>query len=87
MARVAVLAAVVLALSTAECWAVSQAVKEGCSADYATYCSKYKVGSEALRSCMRAHRATLTDACIQALGNSSEVTAEDIRQYKAEHRK
>lgn len=85
MSRVAVLATVVLAFSAGECLAVSRAVKEGCSADYAAYCSKYKVGSEALRSCMRAHRSTLTDACIKALANSTEVTAEDIRLYKREH--
>jgi hypothetical protein len=65
-------------------FAVSEAVKKGCSADYASYCSEYKVGTDALRTCMRAHRHTLTDVCIKALGSSSEVTQEDIRQYKRE---
>jgi hypothetical protein len=87
MPRVAILAAVVLAFSTGECLAVSKAVKEGCSSDYASYCSQHKVGTQALKSCMRSHRHTLSEGCIKALGNSTEVTAEDIRQYKREHRK
>jgi hypothetical protein len=76
-----------LALSAGESLAVSKAVKEGCSGDYASYCSQYKVGTEALKTCMRAHRHTLSDGCVKALGKSSEVTAEDIRTYKREHGK
>jgi hypothetical protein len=33
---------------------------------------------------MREHRHKLTNDCIQALGHSREVTAEDIAQYKRE---
>jgi hypothetical protein len=61
---------------------VSEAVKRACGSDYAAYCGEHKVGTEALRSCMRAHRKMLTDVCIHALGHSDEVTAEDIREYK-----
>jgi hypothetical protein len=87
MPRLAILAAMLLALSAGESLAVSKAVKEGCSGDYASYCSQYKVGTEALKTCMRAHRHTLSDGCVKALGKSSEVTAEDIRTYKREHGK
>jgi hypothetical protein len=86
MPRLAILAMMLLALSASKTFAVSDAVKQGCSADYASYCSKYKVGTAELKSCMRAHRHMLTAACIHALGNSDEVTAEDIRQYKQETR-
>lgn len=83
----AVLAASLLTVSASEGLAVSQAVKDACTSDYAAYCSEHKVGTEALRSCMRAHRKMLTAGCIKALGHSNEVTKEDIRQYKAEMRK
>jgi len=85
MKRVAVLAAFTLALSSGCAFAVSQAVKDACSSDYAAYCSQHKVGTEAARSCMREHRKMLTDACIHALGHSSEVTQADIELYKREH--
>jgi hypothetical protein len=84
MPRLAILAMMLLALTASKTFAVSNAVKQGCSADYASYCSKFKVGTPALKSCMRAHRHMLTAACIHALGQSDEVTEEDIRQYRQE---
>ncbi|MFT3730323.1 MAG: hypothetical protein QM780_02705 [Hyphomicrobium sp.] len=87
MKRVAILGAVVLALSSGGAFAVSQAVKDACSADYAAYCSQHKVGTEAARACMREHRKMLTDSCVKALGHSNEVTQADIEQYKREHNK
>jgi hypothetical protein len=87
MPRLAILAAVFFALSTTESLPVSKAVRDGCISDYAAYCSQYEVKSAAVRRCMRAHRHQLSDSCIHALGNSDEVTAEDIRRYKREHRR
>jgi hypothetical protein len=87
MKKVATLAAVTLALSTGSAFAVSQAVKDACSADYVAYCGKFKVGTAALKSCMREHRHQLAADCVKALGHSSEVTAEDIAQYKRESKK
>ncbi|SFV28815.1 hypothetical protein [Hyphomicrobium facile] len=84
MQRLAIFAAVTLALS-GSALAVSQAVKDACSSDYAAYCSQHKVGSEAGRQCMREHRKMLTESCIHALGKSSEVTQADIELYKREH--
>lgn len=86
MPRLAILAAMFFALSTTESLAVSKAVRDGCISDYAAYCSQFEVKSPAVRKCMRAHRHQLSDSCIHALGNSDEVTAEDIRTYKREHR-
>lgn len=85
MQRLAILAAVTLTLSSGGAFAVSQAVKDACSSDYAAYCSQHKVGSEAGRQCMREHRKMLTEGCIHALGKSSEVTQADIELYKREH--
>jgi hypothetical protein len=87
MQKVAVLVAIALALSSGCAFAVSQAVKDACSSDYAAYCSQHKVGTDAARHCMREHRKMLTDSCIQALGHSSEVTQADVEQYKREHNK
>jgi hypothetical protein len=87
MKRVALLAAVAFALSSGAAFAVSQAVKDACSADYAQYCSEHKVGTSAAKSCMREHRKMLTESCIQALGHSNEVTQADIDQYHREHGK
>jgi hypothetical protein len=86
MPRLAILAAMFFALSTTEGLAVSKSVRDGCTSDYAAYCSQYEVNSRAVRKCMRTHRHQLSDSCIHALGNSDEVTAEDIRRYKREHR-
>ena len=83
MQKVAILAAVTLALSASSALAVSEAVRRACSADYASYCSNYKVGTSALKSCMKKHSHMLTEDCIKALGHSSEVTQQDIRDYKA----
>jgi hypothetical protein len=85
MQRIAVLAAFALILPAGEAMAVSEAVKQACGSDYAAYCSEHKVGTEALRTCMRAHRKMLTEGCIKALGHSDEVTQQDIREYKQEH--
>ncbi|MGO4685704.1 hypothetical protein [Hyphomicrobium sp. 2TAF46] len=86
MQKVAILAAMTLALSSGCAFAVSQAVKDACSSDFAAYCSQHKVGTEPARQCMREHRKMLTDGCIQALGKSNEVTQADIEQYKREHK-
>jgi hypothetical protein len=85
MKKVAVLAAMTLALSSSYALAVSEAVKNACTSDFAAYCSQHKVGTEAARACMREHRKMLTAECVQALGHSSEVTQADIELYKKEH--
>ena len=84
MRRAALLASLFVAASASSSFAVSEAVKKACDSDYAAYCSAHKVGSSELKSCMRAHRKMLTDACIKALGNSDEVTKNDIETYKRE---
>lgn len=84
MQKVAVFAAFTLLLSTGSAFAVSKVVRDACSADYVAFCSNFKLGTPALKSCMREHRHKLAAECIKALGNSSEVTAEDVAQYKRE---
>jgi hypothetical protein len=87
MRRATLLASLIIALPATSALAVSDAVKKACDSDYAAYCSNHKVGSSDLKSCMRAHRKMLTDACVKALGASDEVTKDDIETYKRESKK
>jgi hypothetical protein len=53
--------------------AAGDKLKTACGADYAAYCSTYKVTSPpsaSLRACMRSHRHQLLDKCIRALERS-----------------
>jgi hypothetical protein len=78
------IAIIVIALSATAAGAVSQAVKTACSNDYHAYCDKLEVGSQELRSCMRAVAAKLSKGCIQALVDNKEVTQADIDEYRAQ---
>jgi hypothetical protein len=87
MHKLALVAVTALLSSATAAFAVSAAVKDACSADYAAFCSEHKVGTPGLRTCMHAHRKMLSDPCVKALGASSEVTAEEVREYKREMHK
>ena len=77
----------VFAFTTTAAGAVSKQVKEACRNDYRAYCSAFEVGSQELRSCMRASRAKLSKTCARALRDAGEATEEDIRAYKRARRK
>lgn len=87
MLRTVVLSVAMLCATSVYAFAVSKEVKKACSADYSAYCSQHEIGSQSLRTCMRAHRKMLTDGCIQALGKSDEVTQEDIETYRRERKR
>ena len=56
--------------------AAGDKLKTACGADYAAYCSTYKVTSRpsaSLRACMRSHRHQLIEKSIRALGDSGLV--------------
>ena len=84
MAKLLFFAATALTISMGEANAVSRVVKDACMSDYAAYCNGLKVGTAALRSCMKSHSHMLSKPSIDALGASSEVTKEDVREYKRE---
>ena len=84
MAKLLFFAATALTLSMGEANAVSRVVKDACMSDYAAYCNGLKVGTAALRSCMKSHSHMLSKPCVDALGHSDEVTKEDIQEYKRE---
>ena len=66
MAKLALLAAAALTLSMGEADALSPVVRVACMSDYAAYCNGLKVGTAALRSCMKSHRHMLSQTCIIA---------------------
>jgi len=81
-----VLSFLVLASGAGSAVAVSKHVKEACRNDYRAHCSAFEVGSQELRSCMRASRAKLSKRCVRALRDSGEATEKDIKDYKREMR-
>ena len=74
MIKLAFLTTVMLALAMSQANALSKAVKDACTSDYAAYCNGLKVGTSALRSCMKAHSHMLSHSCVVALGSSNLVT-------------
>ena len=87
MIKLAFLTTVMLALAMSQANALSKAVKDACTSDYAAYCNGLKVGTSALRSCMKAHSHMLSHSCVVALGSSNLVTKKEIQQYKREMHK
>lgn len=66
LARVT-LGAVILPLCVAHAAAVPAKLKRECKSDYKTFCPKYKVGTSAMRSCMRSNGRQLSWGCYQTL--------------------
>ncbi len=71
--KVTILAAIVLAFSVNQAFAVSREVKIACRADYFAHCSMHAVGSPGLRKCMRDVGPNLSRPCIVALIAAGEV--------------
>lgn len=84
MLRAAAISVVILCAIHVPAFAVSKELRKVCAPDYSAYCSQHEIGSQGLRTCMRANRKKLTEDCIQALGRSDEVTKEDVETYRSE---
>jgi hypothetical protein len=70
------------ALLTTAAAAYSQKIKDACSADYGSLCSKYKQGSAELRRCFESNRRVLTTECVQALVDAGEVPARYLKERR-----
>lgn len=68
------LAALVPAFLAAPANAVSSSVRSACMSDYFAYCSAHAVGSQALRTCMKANGSKLTPRCVDALVSAGEIS-------------
>lgn len=75
-----------VAFSTSPALAVSEAVKKACQDDYMSLCGQHEVGTDALRSCMRANKKQLSKHCATTLAKSGEASKADIESYKREVR-
>ncbi len=73
-------------LSCSQALAVSNAVKQACQDDYMTLCSQHEVGTQELKSCMRANKKQLSRQCATSLAKSGEASKKDIDDYKREVR-
>jgi adenylate kinase len=71
--KATIIAAIVLAFSVNQAFAVSREVKIACRADYFAHCSMHAVGSQGLRKCMRDVGPNLSRPCIVALIGAGEV--------------
>ena len=63
-----------LALLATQAFAYSEAVISACTNDYLAYCSAYDENSAQGERCMRAVGAKLSQACVNALVASGEVS-------------
>lgn len=72
--------------STTQALAVSEAVKQACQDDYMALCNQHEVGTQELRSCMRANKKQLSKHCATTLAKSGEASKADIESYKRETR-
>jgi hypothetical protein len=68
------------ALTCGSAFAYSKKVREACSADYASLCSRYKQGSSELRRCFESNRRILSETCVSALVNAGEVPARYLKR-------
>jgi adenylate kinase len=71
--KATILAAIVIAFSVNQAFAVSREVKIACRADYFAHCSMHSVGSPELRKCMHDVGPNLSRPCIVALIAAGEV--------------
>lgn len=83
LCRTFALAAVAVAALSAPAFAVSEKVKNACKDDYMAHCNIHEVGSEALRVCMRKAGPKLTPACVDALVEAGEVSADEVAKKRA----
>ena len=84
MPRFFTLTAALICISSTSALAVSESVKKACDSDYVAYCSQHKIGSTALRACMKSHKHMLLSSCLSAISKSGEASPDEIRQFKRE---
>ena len=84
MPRFITVVAALMCISSTSAFAVSESVKKACDSDYVAYCSQHKIGSTALRACMKSHKHVLLSSCLSAISKSGEATPDEIKQFKRE---
>lgn len=64
--------------------AYSDRVRNACKNDYVTHCNTHEVGSESLKACMRKAGPKLEPACVDALVEAGEVSAQEVAKKRAD---
>ena len=68
--------------------AYSKAVQKSCKADYKKFCGEYGLETAALRNCMDRNGVNLSNACVNALVKSGEISQAEVdRRKKKAHKK
>jgi hypothetical protein len=75
-----------LVLPAAQAFAFSNSVMSACADDYLTYCSSYDLDDPKVRQCMRAAASRLSQACVNALVASGEVSKREAARYSSSER-
>ena len=58
--------------------AVDARVEVGCASDYMAYCGQHDPDGRGVRRCMRANQRKLSRACVNALVDAGEVSANEV---------
>lgn len=70
-------------LSGTYAYAVTDNVRQACRSDYYQHCSRFSVGTEELRQCMRKVGQDLSTPCLVALVQAGEITPADVERHNA----
>ncbi len=62
--------------------AVTKRVEINCKRDYKRFCSKYSIGTTALRKCMEANGRRLSRKCFRALVDAGQVPRKYLRRRR-----
>jgi hypothetical protein len=63
--------------------AITERLKDACRNEYYAYCSQYEVGSDGLRSCMRAAQDQLSQGCLKEMVAAGEASQAEIKAYNS----
>ncbi len=81
--RTLALAALAVSSLSVPAFAYSDKVRNACKHDYMANCNTHEVGSESLRVCMRKAGPKLSSACVDALVEAGEVSANEVAKKRA----
>lgn len=72
-----------VAITAGTASALSFSTKLACRADYRSFCSAHKVGSNELRQCMNTNGPRLSQKCVNALVAEGEISVEEVARRAA----
>jgi len=82
MRRSLLLPVLMLCAATRDANAVGWKTQLNCASDYYAFCSKFAVGSNEVRKCMRDNGPKLSKACVSALIADGEISKGEVARHK-----